>query len=664
MQTNLPIGLSIACLVLGFAYAFFLYRKQRTEKQPWLLVMAVFRFLSVALLSFFLLEPYWRSIEEQQAKPIILLGVDNSSSIAEADSLVEVVHTLSEAWTEKYDLKTYLFGQEVQEYSTPDHSDKKTDMSALLKYWSDVYSQQHVAAAVIASDGLYNTGSNPLYSAFPFQAPLHTIALGDTSLQQDMKINKVFHNKMAYLGNRFPLYLSIQAVGGKGEQTTLRVRQGARVLHEESIQLEKENQLLQKELFLSADTVGMHQYSISLTPLSKEKNSANNRQEVFVEVLESRQQILLLSAAPHPDVAAIASAIQSNDNYELTHQLVDDFEGDLEPYDLLISYQTQLKANGIPSWYVWGEQNQYVDIGWVQFQAEAKGSTEMRPLWQPFSLFHLDETWAQWSTHLPPLQTAFGSISFSAPYQALFRQEVRGVELEDPLMAFSTSGVERSAVLFGEGIWRWKMQEYAQTKSHERFDELINKIVQFLAAKDDKRVFRLNCEKQLFEGDELQIEAELYNAAHELTNASEVNFYLRNEEGEEFHYVFNPYRSAYQLKLTELSVGQYSYIAKTTLAEKEYTYEGRFQVKPLQLEKLEDRANHQLLYTLSEQQEGKLYTILEIEALIAEVTDLDAKNIVYSSENLTELIHSKWIYYLLLAFLSLEWFLRKRNGIV
>ena len=68
--------------------------------------------------------------------------------------------------------------------------EKATNYSSFFQQLSDVYSHRNVAAVVLASDGLYNQGSNPLYVDYPFQAPLYTIALGDTMPQKDVRINK------------------------------------------------------------------------------------------------------------------------------------------------------------------------------------------------------------------------------------------------------------------------------------------------------------------------------------------------------------------------------------------------------------------------------------------------------------------------------------------
>ncbi len=40
----------------------------------------------------------------------------------------------------------------------------------------------------------------------------------------------------------------------------------------------------------------------------------------------------------------------------------------------------------------------------------------------------------------------------------------------------------------------------------------------------------------------------------------------------------------------------------------------------------------------------------------------DVKPVTYTQKKLKDLINLKWVFFLLIAFLSAEWFLRKRSG--
>jgi hypothetical protein len=77
---------------------------------------------------------------------------------------------------------------------------------------------------------------------------------------------------------------------------------------------------------------------------------------------------------------------------------------------------------------------------------------------------------------------------------------------------FSNDGRVKTAILTGEGIWRWRLEDFEKNENHDAVDELIGKSVQYLSAKDDKRKFRAYPAKNRFaENERITLNAELYN---------------------------------------------------------------------------------------------------------------------------------------------------------
>ena len=83
--------------------------------------------------------------------------------------------------------------------------------------------------------------------------------------------------------------------------------------------------------------------------MNGEENTNNNSEDFFVEILESRQKILLLTESVHPDIFALTSAIEQNDNYEVHQQFVKEFNGDYSPYSLLIAFHTEVNKAPLPT---------------------------------------------------------------------------------------------------------------------------------------------------------------------------------------------------------------------------------------------------------------------------------------------------------------------------
>ena len=79
-------------------------------------------------------------------------------------------------------------------------------------------------------------------------------------------------------------------------------------------------------------------------------------------------------------------------------------------------------------------------------------------------------------------------------------------------------------------------------------DELLLKMVNYLAAKKDSRKFKIIMEKQLFrENESIQFDAQLYNDAFEPVNNAVAKLIIRDEKNKEYRYTFTPKGNGYYL---------------------------------------------------------------------------------------------------------------------
>ena len=113
-----------------------------------------------------------------------------------------------------------------------------------------------------------------------------------------------------------------------------------------------------------------------------------------------------------------------------------------------------------------------------------------------------------------------------------------------------------------------------------------------------------------------------------------------------------------------MEVGVYSYQATVRVGEKIHTEKGVFKISPIQVENIRTVANHTVLNNLALKMGGAMVRVEDM-ALLPELINAreDVKPIAYTTTILHELVHLKWIFFLLLGLVATEWFLRKKNGI-
>ena len=667
ISTQWSLVWGIACVLFAFILAYLLYQKSffndsgRIRKGLFFL-----RFVVVFVLAFFLLKPYITQNKIKKERPIINIGVDNSTSmLANSDSLSirqdiqQKIINLQETLSEKYQVQVFAFGEKIERTNTFDFSHRKTDIHSFFNELSELYKNRNVAANIIVSDGIYNSSNNPLYSNYSFDAPLFTVLVGDTVQKKDLQIAKVSYNEIAYLGNTFPIEVGVMAQFCKQEKVKVSIHNNGKKIDEKVEVVNQDKELVLFDFKLSAERVGVQKYDVKVDNLQNESNLQNNEQVVFIDILESKEKILLLSDKTHPDIKAISQAVETNENYELTHLSIDEFDGNFTPYSLVIPFHLNLESPSIPSFYFIGQQNSSVLTQWVSTRT-SQSINEIEAAYAPFSLFSLNDDWKNWLNQLPPLYSYHSSITFKSLHNDLFYQSIVGLETDRPVFSFSELNDQRTGVCFVEGLWKWRLYEYATNQNHQYFDELINKSIQFLSVKTDQRPLRLKYNNLITENDRFYIQAEFYNSNFELITTSDISLILTDDNGVDFPYTFNKLETTYFLELDNLKNGNYTFIASTIYNGEEVSYKGQFSVKPLDIEKMNTKANHQSLYAISEKYNGKSYSLDEDWQLLSDLEAINGAVVSYFTKSKSDLINLRWISILLFVILSFEWFVRKR----
>ena len=684
--TDYPLWFSIFCVLLGAIYAFFLYRKEEkfNEIAPWLIkVMAGFRFLLVTLLAFLLLSPFVKTLFNRVEKPLIVIAQDNSSSILlNKDSAfyqheyLDKLRVLKKSLAEKYEVKTYTFGERLTEGSAIDYAQKSTDLSNAFDEIGNKFYNRNVGALVLASDGIFNQGANPVFNS-GIQYPIYAVALGDTSIQKDIVLKEVVHNKLTFLGNQFPIEIAAEAFQCNNTKTKLTIRHKGKSIFSKEYAVNSDQFLMNENVLFEAEEVGVQHYQIALSTIDGEVSKVNNVKDIYIEVLDGRQNILILANAPHPDVKALKMSIESNENYKVTNQLVKDFDGNTAAYSLVILHQLTLNISpslkkmlesNVSVLYVLGNQSNMntfntLNVGLTITKSGNRFNEILPAVAANFPLFTLSDQTIKSLNYMPPVVGSFGDYQLKTNAYILLNQKIGSVETESPLLVFFQDNGKKTAVLSAEGIWKWRMQDFLRNKNHSAFDELINKSVQFLSVKEDKSKFRVITTNSYLENEEIVFNAELYNDSYELINDPEITIDVFEENGGQYNFVFNRTSNAYFLNAGILPVGSYNYKAKVTYGTQDYVETGRFQIKQLLLEANNTVANHQILQNIAQKFGGKLFYPTQLEELSNAITaNQDITSIIYEENDLKELISLKWIFFVLLSLLSLEWFLRKRNG--
>jgi hypothetical protein len=669
--------LAIIFISSGLSYWLYYIREQKSElKKSVVITLFLIRFVGLFVLLLLLLNPLIKREDVTKQKPIIAIGLDNSASIIQNKDSIALKRSISEkmqlllsALSERFDIKTYTFGSKTDVGNVLNHKEKQSNPSSFFETVENNYSNQNLVASIVMTDGIVNEGVWPEMATEKLKGNIYAIALGDTTPIKDASIEKVFSNNIAYLGNTFPVEVSIKANDLKDAKSKISIQLNGVSIADKTIDYTTKRFSTIEKFTLPAKQAGIQTYKVVLETIKDEKNIANNITTFTIEVLDAKEKILMLANAPHPDISAIKQSIESNENYSLTYSPVDEFNGQINGYSLVILHQVNqatlakyLQSN-VSVWYIGNTPNlQIADLR----SPSSNKQTEIESQYNKgFGLFSISDKSIATISNAPPVLGLIGEYTTSNSFQSLFYQKIGLVGTQNPLLAFSNSNGKKTGVLLGDGLWKWRLYDYQQNQSFEAFNELIRKTIQYLSTKEDKSFFRVNTRKMIKENEALTFDAEVYDNTYTLTTDAEVTLELKSDNSKTYSYTFSKNDNGFNVSAGTFPAGNYSYIATARYKGQTYKKNGTITITALLAETSNLVADHSWLYNVTKQSGGSLYDLNNVQSLIDRLLQQqDYKTINYSQKKLTELINIQWLLGLLIVLFGIEWLIRKRNGLV
>ena len=682
----LQVALALTVVVASAALLYRIDRGNRHLPAALRGILGAIRAAILAVLVLLLFRPVLRTQERNADQPTLLVLQDVSQSIAEDHS--DWASTL-DAWMAGIPseqgqpgaaVSTYAFGSELAPWRAGRAlSDPTTNLSSALDLLSGQWAGRPIGAVVIATTGV-STAGDPESASLPFGAPVHIVALGDTSLRKDVRIDRVLHNDVAGLGNRFPIEVTVGAQAAAGDfAVTL---SGSGVRQQQSLRLDPGGAPASITFLVEANRPGIQRYTVAVEPADGETQLDNNRQTITIDVIERRKRILLASAAPHPDRGAWANALSGNANYEVVQQQLSDLNGSRFPGDsewdavLLFGFdpgnpaaRDAFKAAqrvNLPMGIVLDPDADYgavrdLGIGLDVRVTRAGLTTDPRGAVNPLSSAPHEEL-EDLLLEVPPLVSPFGEVAWGAAHATAVSTHRKHCASTPLTVAQTEQG--RLMALLGEGSWRWRQVGYLRTGSHERFDDMVGQLVQYLTSDPGIDRFRVDGPRLIDEDQRLTFQARVYDATLQPQAGADIALILQDSAGTAFDFRFSATAgTGYALDAGRLAKGAYTWTARTELAGEAFSRSGTVDIRGIQLERSGRPAQHDRLRRLAESTGGRVYSASQLDDLSTRLAASDRflPELTFT-ERLQDLISWRALLWILLALLSLEWFARRWAG--
>lgn len=679
----------IPWLAISIGLALWLYRGNSWTKEissKWRTTLIVLRATSLFLIGLLLIGIIFQSFNYRTEKPVLVIGVDTSSSMKNyKDSLkmksqiTDMIDLAKKELGEKFEIASYQFGGELESLDSIKFTKSSTDLAQSFEQVHSDYYNRNLGAILFVSDGNFNKGNNPVYSAKKLtMTPIYSLGVGDTIYKRDHFVKNVAVNDVAFINNQFPIVVDIEGnkMGKTGATVTVELDgktvASQRISYEDGI-----SDFKQVTFLVNATKVGFQQYTVRVDKQSNEYNYQNNARSFYIEVIDSRSKILIISDAPHPDIAALKSVFDADQNLEVQVSTTADWNKDLKNVDLIIWHDAgrtvakevrdKLLNNAISKLFILGtgsDKNGTAALGiGVGIPSTNQTDDVEGIINNGFSQFEISEDVKKAMKYYPPLKAKFGQLITSNGIDILSYQRIGAIQKKDPQIFFGKTGQYKYGVIYGEGFWRWKMAEYVRSESNVAFNEIVSKIGQFLLVKQNSSPLRITLPKKFRSDENVIVNATFLNQSLEPITTPTINFTLTDENKKVSKLQFGAIGKGYKLDLGQLAAGKYSWTASTKFDGKSHEKKGVFIVDNQSIEQLDTRANHSLLNQLATLTKGKFHPIDQFKKSIEDLKNrTDLASVSYQEATFNDLIEYWWMLFLLLLLLGTEWFLRRWLG--
>lgn len=688
-QHILP-GAVIVLLIVGLlVLSWVSYRKFESIPTLARWGLIALRGLTLTLILLLLLNPYFYSSQEVEIKPNIAVFLDNSESIGitkgEYDGLNSynnLLNSLNFDAIELADFNFYSIGESVSEFSPDSLNASETQTNLSEPVQSVLEMEEEVQAAVLITDGIITYGRNPSIIAFNSSIPLYTIGIGDTSRVRDISVSNILTNTTGYINTNHIIDAEISQSGFQNNTILVSLISGdGEVLQEQQVTFDTGDQVKQVQFELELQKTGLQQFEIRSEPLPDEWTDSNNSRLFSIEVLDSRVKILHVAFQIHPDVKAIRSILNSDENNELTtltwlggNRFVEDLPEEDE-FNLIVihgapntnrefSFLKNLDETPTVFFEIAPEfRNRFTSRGNVQLiniRTNQVSLINFRPLLSPdeHPILELPEINLG---DITPLKSPLRSELSELQSIALYGINFDGVETDYPAIAILERGnIRRAHVL----PWGWFRLLQSTNPTHREYGKtLISNLISWTSSDPDNRKLRITPAKQTFSTAEPPIiNGSLLNERGDPEDDGIIEVQLESAQGSSRTFnMENMGKGNYRLELPRLSEGLYQYTATARRGNRELeTQNGEFLVSNTSSELTNTLRNDELLRAIANNSGGLFFTYQNVGSFW---DSLRAVNIMETQtatvENYSFPVRSMYWFFVVLLLLGSEWMLRK-----
>jgi uncharacterized membrane protein len=633
---------------------------------------------------------------------------------------------LIEQLNRDYDLRLFRFGAGVEPIApaalgglaAQDHG---TRLIENLQAVAKEASQQ--SGIVVFSDGITNGERQTLEGLPPFPVPVFTVGLGEPESFIDLRIAELKAPEFAFRGRELKLDLTVRATGLKGKTVPLYFNRGRNLITSRSVSIDADSFEQKITLSFTPKELGTHSFSLALPVQAGEQISQNNQKELKIDVQRDKLRVLTLSGAPAWNYRFLRMALKQDPLIDLVSFVflrtptdsvdvpdsrlslipfpIDDiFLDELKNFDVIVlddfshrSYFNPVYLERVRDFVrdggglaMFGGVRGFDSGGYgesalkevLPVELDGKGAykngASLRPALTAAGKAHPitrllpdprsnEETWGK----MPPL-TAYNQVR-AGRGETLVTTSDDGSSAPLPLLTVGRFSKGRTLALMSDEAWRWNFVAAGNRDTPQNHLKFIRQSIRWLAQEPSFEQVQIRPIAPAKPGEKTTIKLRVLN--DDFTPARQATVQLR---------VFGPEGDPVILsaaggedgeftgEYTPVKEGAYRVEADATSAGKALGKDrAGFSVAYPYGETEDGRPRLDLLKQIAETSQGEYFYITEwseksLETIAAKLEKHTPSSIIEQRQ--TKLWSTLWPFAMILMFLSVEWWMRRKWGMI
>lgn len=702
LSINLNPFLLVLFLALAVIYVVYIYKYTLPQTSVFLrIILITTRSLVLVLLLLLIFEPTLIVNNEDEEKPVVPIFIDNSSSMSNfnssiADEVFDIIDAQTSSNNTQY--KFFSFDSRVDEINK--------DSVRLLRYnrgitnFEEVFnhlsnSDDYITSAVIISDGIINDGSSSIYQAENLDFPVYTIGIGDTSEISDIYVSSILNNRFIYKQTPTVVATEISNENLADENVTVTFLENNKRIDSQEIKLSESGINRVTFEYLPKES-GKQKLTIQVSQLDNEHNFENNVRSTFIDVLENKLNILVISGSPSADFKAVYNSLNQVDEYEVnkfiqineSDFLGNNFAAKLDsaqvlvlinfPYgntndEIIQKVLRKISIDKTPFFNLLGADLSLLSLNKINnllpfTQGQSFGEVFLaEPIFSEQNSNFISGKLEDFSSKLvfPPVFYPNGNFNIKPGIQVIASTKVNNIQTDMPMILSQNDALLRSITFIGSNFWKWRFKSEINKKNV--FDQLVYNSIQWLRVSDRQRKFFVEPNKDIYaQGETVEFVGELYDDKLEPINNASVAIQINSGENSIPAELINEGNGIYRGEVNISSQGDFTFSAVALVnGMKINETSGKFNIGEVDLEKLQTVMQKNYLKMIASLTGGN-YTYIsdsknqfnKIETFNRNKTKVSVSSITYDPLSLETIL------VLLILLLSLEWFVRKKEGML